>query len=128
MNTVKVGTALELIVSIDLMSKGYDVFRALSSSCPCDLIAMKDGKCLRVEVTIGKVSKNGTIGFNPHDPKNFDVIAVPVNNTVYYYPSVPNLPEFFKQKKSKLPLKLFRKLGGTVLPDDLKVESAISPA
>jgi hypothetical protein len=45
-----VGALAELLVSADLMAKKYHVFRALSPSCPCDLIAMKDGTMKRIEV------------------------------------------------------------------------------
>jgi hypothetical protein len=48
--TGTVGAIKELRVSVDLMSKGFHVFRALSPSCPCDLFAIKDGKQFDIEV------------------------------------------------------------------------------
>lgn len=62
-----VGALGELVVSADLMRRGYAVFRALSPSCPCDLIAMKDDKLLRVEVTKGRRYLKGGCHFIPHD-------------------------------------------------------------
>lgn len=52
-----VGTIAELVVSSDLLGKGYSVFRALSPSCNCDLIILDAEKNLkRVEVTTGYYS------------------------------------------------------------------------
>jgi hypothetical protein len=48
--TGTVGAISELAVAADLMRKGYAVFRALSPSCWCDLIAHKDGVMFKVEV------------------------------------------------------------------------------
>jgi hypothetical protein len=45
-----VGAISELAVCADLLSKGYDVFRSVSPAAPCDLIAQKEGKLIRVEV------------------------------------------------------------------------------
>lgn len=39
--------------AIHLMDSGYNVFRALSPSCPFDLYAFKGDRSLRVEVTTG---------------------------------------------------------------------------
>lgn len=46
-----VGAIHELVVAIDLMRKGYHVFRALSPACECDLAILHGGKILRIEVT-----------------------------------------------------------------------------
>lgn len=48
--TGTVGAINELRVSIDLMRKGYEVFRALSPHAPFDLFAIKDGKQFDIEV------------------------------------------------------------------------------
>ncbi|SRR6266481_7253395 len=48
-----VGALAELVVSADLLSKGFSVFRALSPSCFCDLIAVKGNKSLKIEVRTG---------------------------------------------------------------------------
>lgn len=37
-----VGAISEMMVASDLMGKGFSVFRALSPSCFCDLIAVKN--------------------------------------------------------------------------------------
>lgn len=47
------GAIAELMVSADLMSMGFEVFRALSPSSSCDLIAIKNGKISRFEIRTG---------------------------------------------------------------------------
>lgn len=49
------GAANELRAAAHLMENGYEVFRALSPSNHCDLIATRDGKAHRVEVRTGQV-------------------------------------------------------------------------
>ena len=44
------GAIGELRVSTDLMMRGFEVFRAMSPCASCDLIVIKDGRQLRVEV------------------------------------------------------------------------------
>ncbi len=46
----------ELLVSVDLMKKGYSVFRSISPACFCDLIAIKEGEIMKVEVRTGYTS------------------------------------------------------------------------
>lgn len=57
--TGTVGAINELRVSVDLMARGYAVFRALSPSCPCDLAILKDDNLIRVEVKTGYRLCNG---------------------------------------------------------------------
>ena len=54
------GALSELLVAADLMAKGYEVFRALSPSCSCDLIANNGKGLLRIECRTG--SKNPNTG------------------------------------------------------------------
>lgn len=61
--TGTVGAIAEMIVSSDLMIKGYDVFRSLSPSCYCDLIAIKGNKHIEVEVRTGYKGVNGKLFF-----------------------------------------------------------------
>ena len=48
-----VGAIGELEVSIDLMEKGFEVFRALSPSSSCDILVQKAGKTYALEVRTG---------------------------------------------------------------------------
>lgn len=53
-NKVIRGAASELVAATHLMRQGYHVFRALSASCPVDMVAWRDGEApLRVEVKSG---------------------------------------------------------------------------
>jgi hypothetical protein len=44
------GATSELLVSVDLMQKGYSVFRSLSPNSPFDLVAHKGDELLKIEV------------------------------------------------------------------------------
>lgn len=48
------GATSELLAAADLLRQGYEVFRALSPSASCDLIAMKAGTTYRVQVRTGQ--------------------------------------------------------------------------
>lgn len=45
-----IGAIAELRVSAHLLRLGYEVFRAVSMHCSCDLVISKSGKTARVEV------------------------------------------------------------------------------
>jgi len=80
-----VGTIQELYVTIDLLKKGYEVFKSISPCCSCDLAILKSGKLLKVEVTTGY----GVGKIIMHPPKNkdkYDILAVVVNGEIKYEP------------------------------------------
>jgi hypothetical protein len=82
----------ELRVAVDLMLKGYDVFRALSSQTGCDLVIIKQNKILRVEVRSGRQSKRGARMFwtKPKATKiAFDIFAVVLDDSIVYRPPLP---------------------------------------
>ena len=84
-----VGAIHELAVSADLLRRGYAVFRALSPSCSCDLVIMKNGVLQRVEVTSGRHTKT-KIEWLPKDPAKFDLLAVVTRDgQIHYTPEVP---------------------------------------
>lgn len=71
------GAIAELFVSADLLKKGYEVFRAQSAACSCDLVTWKDGAFLRVEVKCGVYGKRGGMQYQyPRDPTRYDLLAV----------------------------------------------------
>lgn len=82
------GATHKLMVCVDLMWKGYEVFRALSPDCPCDMIVMKDGEFLRVQVTTGYKNKSDAITYPHKDPSLYDLLAVIVNGEICYNPTV----------------------------------------
>lgn len=84
-NNVVVGTIQELIVSVDLLKKGYEVFRSLGSSCSCDLAILKNGKLLRVEVTTGYIMGKAT-HHPPKEAQKYDILAVVIDGNIIYNP------------------------------------------
>ena len=70
-----IGTISELLAANFFLEKGYSVFRSLSPNASCDLIILKEGKPLRVEVKTIRSSL-----FAKHIPKHynfnkFDILA-----------------------------------------------------
>ena len=83
------GAISELTVSANLMARGYEVFRALSPSASCDLIALKDGEVLRVEVRTGTYYEpTGSIGVSRRG--DYDLLAIVVAEIgVLFEPELP---------------------------------------
>ena len=50
------GAISEMAAAVDLMKRGYEVFRALSPASSCDLIALGSFGALRIEVRTGQRS------------------------------------------------------------------------
>ena len=80
------GAAGELSVSLDLMRRGWDVFRALSPCASCDLVAVRGNVTLRVEVKCASVDKDmkAQIAVGRQLGK-FDVLAVVSGDGSVYY-------------------------------------------
>lgn len=58
------------------MRQGFYVFRCLSPSAPCDLIALKSNIAYRVEVTTVRPSSDGKIHHSKQrDAEKFDILA-----------------------------------------------------
>lgn len=84
------GAAVELLISSDLLFRGFEVFRALSPTCSCDLIAMKDHNIVRIEVRSAKEAKSGSINFATQrlSKDRSDIIAIVIrnrNNRIHYF-------------------------------------------
>ena len=71
-----VGAISELSISADLMKKGYAVFRALSPSCFCDLVAFKNKKSLFIDVKTGYKGLSGNYNFPKNIQDNTDLFAI----------------------------------------------------
>lgn len=82
-----VGAITELVISADLMKKGYSVFRALSPSCFCDVIAIKDNNLLKVEIKTGYVGLNKKVLFPKSKNTNIDIYGVysRLDNQCFYF-------------------------------------------
>ena len=68
----------EMRVAIDLLSRGYEVYRAAFQGMPCDMYIMKGSKDIgqRIEVTTGNFTSNATLSHPTRDPSKYDVLAV----------------------------------------------------
>jgi len=85
------GAIGELRVATDLLDKGYEVFRSVSPSAPCDLITLKDGEMLRIEVrTAHSYSSTGKITFpkKASDAGKQDHYAAVLPDQIVYMPSL----------------------------------------
>lgn len=90
--TATVGAIGEMQVCADLLAKGYEVFRAVSASCSCDIAILKNDKMLRVEARTGYRSKNGKVFYAKKvvDAGRSDHFAIIVSPTEIVY--IPELP------------------------------------
>ena len=85
------GALAELMVSTDLLRKGFEVFRALSPCCSCDLAVLKDSRVIRVEVRTGYRLKSG---ISVSRQGSYDIHATVLHDTgeIIYSPSLDALP------------------------------------
>lgn len=80
--TGSVGAIAEMLVSADLLGRGYHVFRSVSPCCPCDLIAMRAGEPpLMIEVKTGYANAGG-VRCSPTRNNTYDVLAVVIHEEV----------------------------------------------
>lgn len=94
--TSDTGAASEMMACIDLIKKGFTVFRAVSPSASCDLIAIAaDGSIVRIEVKTGYYAKSGAVTFrHPKRPELYDVLVIVIHkeNEVIYRPEISGQP------------------------------------
>lgn len=88
--TATVGALHELVVSCDLLGRGYPVFRALSPSCPCDLIILANGRTYRVEVCTGTPRRDGSVHSPKRDHAKYDILACVFGGQVQYLDALPS--------------------------------------
>lgn len=90
-NRSTTGAISELRVAVDLMSKGYHVFRAMSPACPCDLIIFKESSPSRVQVRTSYMTPSGKV-YAHRDKrdhtKKIDVYAFVLSDRIVYEPSL----------------------------------------
>jgi hypothetical protein len=82
LSTGKVGAVGELRVATDLLIKGYDVGRAIRPACSCGLVALKNDKCVRIEVRTGFQYKT-VIGDPKHNVRAEQVAVVLPGQIIY---------------------------------------------
>jgi len=86
------GAISELRVAVDLMIKGYNVFRSLSPSCPCDLAVLREGVLLKIEVRTAHRSTTGklyNLKSSRDDVNNIDHYAWVTGDEIIYEPNLP---------------------------------------
>ena len=85
------GAISELRVAVDLLARGYDVFRALSPNAPCDLAVLREGKLIKIEVRTCHVSSTGkpykTLS-RKDNPNNIDHYARVLPDKIIYEPEL----------------------------------------
>lgn len=88
LSTGQVGAIQEMAVCADLMKRGISVFRAVSPSSSCDLIAMLGTRLVRVEVTTGWRDTSGRVFHAKKRDRTagkFDLLAVASKNGLIQY-------------------------------------------
>lgn len=71
-----IGAACELLVSADLLRRGWDVYRAVASNCDSDLIILKGRTCARIEVKSAVIDKRGRVRHKPLDKNKHEILAL----------------------------------------------------
>lgn len=87
--TGTVGAIGELRVCVDLLAKGYEVFRAVSPSCSCDLLVLKSGVVTRIEVRTSYRTRSGKVYYPTHNVRA-DIIAAVLGDELSYNPPLPS--------------------------------------
>jgi len=85
-----VGAAAELLVAVDLMNRGYHVFRSLGQHSPFDIIAVTESQLIRVEVKSGKKPVHVIKG----KKLLHDVLATATPGGVFYRPGPAEWTKF----------------------------------
>jgi hypothetical protein len=95
LSTGTIGALSEIVVCADLLSHGYEVFRAVSPSSSCDMIVLKNGATLRIEVRTGHKLANGLISFGtyPRDRGRSDILAIAINGVGIFYKRADTLED-----------------------------------
>ena len=84
-----IGAMGEMLVSMDLIARGFFVYRNVSASGPCDLVAFRRGETpIKVEVKVGHLLANGRAIGAPCSPgHDYDTLAVVLpDRSIRYYP------------------------------------------
>lgn len=84
------GAISEMRAAADLMARGFHVFRAMSSSCPCDLVAwIPSGRVVRIEVKSAMTYPASGRVYRPVLTRNeFDVVCFVSEGGLTYEPPV----------------------------------------
>ena len=90
--TGTVGAMSELLVSVDLMRKGYEVYRALSQSSSSDILVLKDNLSYCFEIRTGLYNADKTLSFSKNNIRAKNIaIVVYEDMTIHYVPSLDRI-------------------------------------
>lgn len=87
-----VGAIAELVASVDLMNRGFNVYRAVSPNSPCDLIATHRALTVRIEVKATVVRHGKIVSRAPNKRAKgcIDSVALVLRDgQVIYRPPLP---------------------------------------
>jgi len=88
-NTGTRGAISELRVAADLLERGFEVFRSVSPSSPCDFAIFRDGELLRLEVRTGHYDRSGKpYKYSYFDRSKADVLAMVYKDKICYNPVI----------------------------------------
>jgi hypothetical protein len=89
----ELGAESELIACADLLHRGWHVYRSVSATAPCDLVIIKHGGVLRVEVKTGNAINQGKRSVRKEDEfePRYDVLAIVFEGKVTYKPNLDAL-------------------------------------
>lgn len=81
------GALAEMMVCVDLLKRGFDVYRSVSPSGRCDLVAIcrNTGAVNRIEVKCGARNKSGRVVCQVGKHNSFDTLAVIVGDDEVVY-------------------------------------------
>lgn len=83
------GALAELIVATDLIKRGFELYRAMSQSSSCDLLALKNKKLYDFEVRTGYRNKKGSYFYSKHSIKGaYLAIVIHKTNEIIYEPKI----------------------------------------
>ena len=81
----------EMIVCTDLLLRRFDVYKSVTTSGLCDLVAVdrSSGACIRIEVKTARKTETGRIVHSPTHNNSFDVLALVFGDeSIIYIPSL----------------------------------------
>jgi len=88
-DAIVIGTINEYKTIIELLSKNFLVYKSCGNY-GCDLMAFKDEKLFRIEVTTGHYSTSGKILRPTKDHQKFDILAIVMTDgKIIYEPELP---------------------------------------
>jgi hypothetical protein len=71
-----IGAVAELVVAADLLRRGYEVYRAVSPAASCDLVILREGRAIRVEVKSARRGNDGSLEYDRPKAGLYDVLAL----------------------------------------------------